>query len=141
MRTATRSRPLLAVALVAASALLPAACTSTPLEPPHWPIAVTPARETPERLVAVPPDCGPVPTTLPDAEVRPGPWHDGGLGLGCATARNLAVTVEQPRDLLGGRALAPGDAEREAAAVRRYRQGQEKALQRETTRGGAAAGS
>ena len=48
--------------------------------------------------------------------------------LGCATALNLAATIANPADLVAGRALAPANGEREAAAVERYRTDEVKKL-------------
>jgi pilus assembly protein CpaD len=42
---------------------------------------------------------------------------------GCATAANLGMMVEDPRDLAEGRTLAPADGEEGALVIRRYREG------------------
>ncbi|HYH37538.1 MAG TPA: CpaD family pilus assembly lipoprotein [Azospirillum sp.] len=111
-------------------ALALAGCSANPTDRVDWPVAVSPAAGRPERLVAVPPECGPVAATVHDLHGTS--WHDPHLGLGCPTARNLALQVENPRDLLAGRAGTP-DAEREARAVDRYRKGEEKDLTRTGT--------
>lgn len=123
-------------------ALALAGCHAAPTAPPEWPVAVVPAAGQPGRMVVVAPECAPMPTTAPD---EPGTtWHNPHLGLGCSQARNLAVQVEQPRDMLAGRPLGPADAEREAQAVSRYRKGKEHDLMRDPTRssfGGGGGGS
>ena len=53
--------------------------------------------------------------------------------FGCSTHRNLGLMVAEPRDLLRGRTLSPGDGARQARGVRDYRRGR--------AGGGAAAGS
>ena len=44
--------------------------------------------------------------------------------FGCATARNFAVMLADPRDLQGPRAITPADAGRRAAVLDAYRKGQ-----------------
>ena len=53
--------------------------------------------------------------------------------LGCSTDAALGRMVAQPRDLVRGQATGPADAERSAAAVKRYREGKETPLIREAT--------
>ncbi|PWC40665.1 CpaD family pilus assembly lipoprotein [Azospirillum sp. TSO22-1] len=126
--------------IVLSSALALAGCSANPTERVDWPVTVAPAAGNPQRLVAVPPECGPVPATVPDLHGTS--WHNPHLGLGCAQARNAALQVENPRDLLSGRPTGAPDAEREAAAVARYHKGEEKDLMRSgTTTSGAGAGS
>lgn len=49
--------------------------------------------------------------------------------IGCASARNLAVMVADPADLVHGRTLGPADGVREADALRRYRDDNVRPLQ------------
>ena len=116
---------------VLSTVLALAGCSTNPVVPAEWPVTVTPAAGRPDRLVAVPPDCGPMPATT--TKLRGNSWHTPDLGIGCSTVRNFALQVEEPRDLLAGRRGAP-DAEREAAAVGRYHKGEEKELSRQGTR-------
>jgi pilus assembly protein CpaD len=50
------------------------------------------------------------------------------MPLGCANARNLNLMVEDPRDLLVGRATGPTDASREVKAIERYMEDKVKPL-------------
>ncbi len=63
--------------------------------------------------------------TLPDCPdwSAPSDLAAGNLAmsqLGCANALNLAATIANPADLVGGRSLAGADGTREAAAIERY---------------------
>jgi hypothetical protein len=136
-----RALPILAAALALAG------CSANPTERAEWPVTVAPvpglAAGQPERLVAVPPECGAVPATV--SKMRGTSWHNPYLGLGCSQARNFALQVEEPRDLLAGRPTGAPDGEREARAIDRYHKGEEKDLMRAGTRssfgsGGAAGG-
>lgn len=113
--------PLMVLSLAAL-----AGCTPNAVEQPYDPVVLAPAAGNPERLVAVPPECGPTPTTVPTLHVNA--WHNTRFGMGCSQSRNLGVTVEEPRDLLAGRRTGPPDAQREAAAVERWRKGEEKPI-------------
>lgn len=128
-----RALPILAAALALAG------CSANPTERAEWPVTVTPAAGQPARLVAVPPECGAVPATV--SKLHGTAWHNPYLGLGCSQARNLALQVEEPRDLLAGRALDAPDAEREARAIERYHKGEEKDLMRAGTRSSFGAGA
>lgn len=110
-------------------ALLLGACSANPTERVEWPVTVT---LVDGRVIAVPPDCGPVPATV--EPLWGTSWHNPHLGLGCSQARNLAVQVEEPRDLLTGRPTGAPDAEREVLAIQRYRKGEEKDIMRTGTR-------
>jgi len=126
-------------ALLALSAALAlAGCYANPTDIPEWPVTVAPATGSRDRLVAVPPDCGPAPATVP--KLSGTTWHNPYLGLGCSQARNLAIHVDEPRDLLAGRALGPADATREGLAIQRYREGKEKELMRAGTRSSFGSG-
>jgi len=50
------------------------------------------------------------------------------MPLGCANARNLNLMVEDPRDLLVGRATGPTDGNREVKAIERYMEDKVKPL-------------
>jgi len=54
------------------------------------------------------------------------------IPLGCANTRNLQLMVQDPRDLVVGRALEPSLAAREAEGVRRYVEDKLKPLPRES---------
>ncbi|WP_448190628.1 CpaD family pilus assembly lipoprotein [Azospirillum sp. sgz301742] len=127
-----RALPILAAALALAG------CSANPTVPAEWPVSVVPAAGQPERLVAVPPECGPAPATV--SKLWGTAWHNPDIGLGCSQARNLAVQAEEPRDLLAGRVLGAPDAEREAKAIERYHKGEEKDLMRSGTHSSFGAG-
>jgi Type IV pili component len=110
-------------------ALTLTACAQYPVETRDWPITVAPVAGNAQRLTVVPPDCNAA--SLPPPSGYVGEWHDADLNIGCATAHNLGVMVVDPRDLLVGRDPGPADGQRGAAAIQRYRLGQEKPLQRE----------
>lgn len=105
------------------------ACAQYPLETRDWPVTVAPIRGNAQRLTALPPDCSAA--SLPPPSDRVGAWHDADLNIGCATAHNLGVMVADPRDLVVGRDPGPADGQRGAAAMERYRKGQDKPLMRE----------
>lgn len=48
--------------------------------------------------------------------------------FGCASARNLGLMIADPADLIEGHAIGPADGSVQAAAVKRYRAGETKAL-------------
>lgn len=78
------------------------------------------------KVMAILPDCDqpqPLEPETPDFTAT----------FGCSTAYNLGVMVADPADLERGRELDPADAERASAAIRRYRVGEEKPLQKEDT--------
>jgi hypothetical protein len=114
------------IALPALALLSLAACTQNAVEQPYDPVVLAPAAGNPDRLVAVPPECGATPATVP--RLHANAWHNTQFGMGCSQSRNLGVTVEEPRDLLAGRRTGPPDAQREAAAVERWRKGEEKPI-------------
>lgn len=122
--------------------LAAAGCTmhQNPTDMRDWPITVFPAAEDSRRLIAVPPDCDLA--ALPPPRNDVGAWHNPDLNIGCSTARNLGLMIDRPRDLVVGRDPGPADGERGAAAMERYRKGQEKPLMREKagTIGAAAGG-
>lgn len=63
-------------------------------------------------------DCGEWPKDLG------GNWrNENYASFGCATQRNLAAMVEDPRDLQGPRRITPRDAERRDVVFDNYRQG------------------
>lgn len=110
------------------AALALAGCSQNPVLRPEWPVTVAPAVAQPDRLVVLPPECGPAPATV--TRLHGSAWHNPDLGLGCSQARNFVLQVEEPRDLLAGRPTGAPDAEREAAAISRYHKGEEKDLMR-----------
>ncbi len=85
---------------------------------PDYSIGLVPSRDG-YGLAAVPPPC-------------PG-WREGNNNdpfentmmpqLGCATARNLAVAVERPEDLVANDTFVPADGSAASLGVARYRIG------------------
>lgn len=87
---------------------------------PDYRIAVMP---TPEGMVAIPPECPSWTTEATNPfDGQPVPQ------FGCAHARNLAIMVEHPEDLIQGRDLGSADANAAANAVGAYRNGQTRGL-------------
>ena len=70
------------------------------------------------RYVVVPPNC-------PDWRKPSGfdPNNTVSSNFGCATETNLGLMVADPRDLVVGRSIGPGEGGRAAASVARYRSG------------------
>jgi hypothetical protein len=99
-----------------------AACSSpyggTPR--PDYTIRVVP---TPNGPIAVAPTCPSWATDTSDPfDNQPIPQ------FGCANARNLALMVEQPEDLVKGRDLGPARATTTVGAIRRYDNNQTRGL-------------
>ena len=78
------------------------------------------------KVMAVLPDCSQPQPLEPDP-----PRYE--RGFGCSTTYNLGVMVADPADLERGRPLDPADAERASLTVHRYRVGEEKPIQKEST--------
>jgi len=57
--------------------------------------------------------------------------------FGCATQRNIAAMVADPRDLLGPRRFDPADANRAATIIGKYQQGQPTAAEKTDAQSGA----
>ena len=57
--------------------------------------------------------------------------------FGCATQRNIAAMVADPRDLLGPRRFDPADANRAATVIGKYQQGQPTAAEKTEAQSGA----
>lgn len=76
-----------------------------------------------DRYIATPPAC-------PDWSGSPATPHVNtqSSNFGCATMNNLALMVDNPRDLMMGQELGPAGAEPAIDAVKRYRAGQVKPL-------------
>ena len=94
---------------------------AAPTPTPDYTINVAPARDG--RLVAVPPACP--------------RWSDNDLNFidnqpmpqfGCANARNLAIMVDEPGDLLQGRDLGPAMGVNTVGATERYYSNQTRGL-------------
>ncbi|MDX2027909.1 MAG: CpaD family pilus assembly lipoprotein [Alphaproteobacteria bacterium] len=87
---------------------------------PDYTIRVMP---TENGMVATPPDC---PSWSKDVanpfDNQPVPQ------FGCASARNLAIMVERPEDLVQGRELGPADAAISTNAMSNYRAGTTRGL-------------
>lgn len=99
------------------------------------PTAAAAASEvTLQRYVVTPPTCRNFQLDLNQSPAE----NPKGVGFGCNVERNLSLMVEDPRDLMIGRAaIGPTDPEREGIAVERYRADQIKELlrpERNTTR-------
>src|ERR1700722_6115933 len=92
-----------------------------PTPRPDYTIRVMP---TPNgNLVAIPPSCPSWTTATTD------PYDNKQLPqLGCATARNLAMMVEQPQDLVKGRDLGGSSGVTAVGSVLRYNYGQTRGL-------------
>ena len=87
----------------------------TVLHHPDHSIVVAPATPGSQTMRAFPPDCPSWSEHTPDQlDNMPQPQ------LGCANQRNLALTVDNPADLLQGGRLGPADATRNAANIQRY---------------------
>ena len=78
---------------------------------------------TPNGAVAVPPQCPSWATAVTDP-------YDNQLTpqMGCASARNLAMSVENPNDLIRGRELGPERGVGAVGSIRRYDAGQTRGL-------------
>ena len=90
-----------------------------------------------DRYVVSPPRC-------PDWSASPATGHANipNSNYGCATANNFALMIDNPRDLIAGRALGPASAEPSLNSVSRYRTDQVKALLGSQSGGaGGAAGA
>lgn len=78
---------------------------------------------TPKGDVALPPECPSWATETTDPyDNQPFPQ------FGCANARNLALSVEQPSDLVRGRDLGPQRSVTAVGAIRRYDNNQTRGL-------------
>jgi hypothetical protein len=79
--------------------------------------------QTPNGAVAIPPTCPSWATETSDPfDNQPIPQ------FGCSNARNLALMVEQPDDLVKGRPLGPARASTTVGAIRRYDNNQTRGL-------------
>ena len=81
---------------------------------------------------AVAPDCPPMNTDLSRADV-----NEHWPRFGCATARNLAAMVAEPRDLVAPRGLDPRDNARRDAVLEAWRAGRPTGAQRTESEDGA----
>ena len=71
---------------------------------------------------------------IPDCSVeQPKRFERPDVVLGCVTEANLANMIADPRDLVQGREFGPGESTVLSASVKRYKSGQVKALQAEST--------
>ncbi|MEL6258602.1 MAG: CpaD family pilus assembly lipoprotein, partial [Pseudomonadota bacterium] len=89
------------------------------------------------RYVAVAPDC----PSVDQIDLVDLNGNSESPGFGCAVHTNIAAMVADPADLLGGRALDPGDAARRRLQFELFRQGADTAadtggVQAESTSGG-----
>jgi hypothetical protein len=102
-------------------ALLTACADPYPPTPrPDYTIRVTPSDHG---LVAVPPPCPSWTTAVTDPyDNQPVPQ------FGCANARNLAMMVERPEDLVQGRELGPANGTHAVGSMLRYTNDQTRGL-------------
>ena len=110
---------------LASGLLALAACDMyTPTLHPDYAIRVTPTtHEGVKGSVATPPPCPSWNTEMADPfDNQPMPQ------FGCATARNLASTIENPNDLVEGRTLGKQRGVAAVGAVRRYDNNQTRGL-------------
>lgn len=63
--------------------------------------------------------------------------NQSGKNFGCATRRNMAAMVSDPRDLLGPRRFEPADANRAATVITNYEQGLPTAAQKTNAQSGS----
>jgi hypothetical protein len=109
--------------IVLASSLLALAACVDPYAPtmrPDYAIRVVPTTQGP---LAVPPPCPSWNSAITDPyDNQPFPQY------GCANARDLALTVENPDDLVEGRALGDARGVTEVGAIRRYDNNQSRGL-------------
>ena len=88
------------------------------------PDAAPPVKIAYERLKAIAGQCGFWPEDLSgDAENRDY-WN-----FGCATQRNLAAQIDNPRDLIAPRRQTPRDSMRRATVFEKYRKGEDSSTQ------------
>lgn len=87
---------------------------------PDYAIRVAPSDHG---MVALPPPCPSWATEITDPfDNQPIPQ------FGCSNARNLAIMVDQPQDLIKGRDLGPASAVTTIGAIRRYNNNQTRGL-------------
>lgn len=95
--------------------------------------AFGPVRLSYERMVATL-ECGAWPTNVAE-NWRNVPYEN----FGCATQKNLAAMVEDPRDLAGPRPMTPRDAQRRDTVFDKYRKGEDPSTVYRDTEGGEVA--
>ncbi len=108
--------------LILLPCLVLAACVD-PYQPtphPDYAIRVAPSDHG---LVAVPPPCENWTTAVTD------PYDNQPLPqFGCANARNLALMIERPKDLIEGRDLGPANPTTTVGSMERYTSNQTRGL-------------
>ena len=91
-----------------------------PTPTPDYTIRVVP---TADGMVAIPPECPSWNTAIPD------PYDNQPLPqFGCANARNLALMVDRPSDLVHARDMGPSNGVTTVGAIRRYDNNQTRGL-------------
>jgi hypothetical protein len=111
----------LLIAPLAFGFLALAGCTIyDPTPKPDYTIRVMPS---PGGMVAIPPTCPSYATAVKDPyDNQPMPQ------FGCANARDLALMIEKPEDLVGGRSMGDASGVTTVGAVRRYYNNQTRGL-------------
>jgi type IV pilus biogenesis protein CpaD/CtpE len=91
-----------------------------PTPTPDYTIRVTPIEDG---MAALPPTCPSWVTAVTDPyDNQPLPQY------GCANARNLALMIDRPKDLLHGRDMGPSSGVTTVGAMRRYNSNQSRGL-------------
>ncbi len=107
-------------ALLPVALLALAACGYAPTPTPDYTIRVMP---TPNGMVAIPPSCPSWNSATTDPyDNQPVPQ------FGCANARNLALMVDRPEDLVKGRDMGDSSGVLAVGAIRRYQNNQTRGL-------------
>jgi pilus assembly protein CpaD len=107
----------------------PVAAPPSGVEPNHLLLLV-------DRYVVMQPSC-------PNWSASPATGHENVPtgNFGCATMTDLSLMVDNPRDLMAGRAMGPQDGDPALAAVERYRAGQVKPLLTDSSSGSSSSSS
>ncbi len=116
-----QSRRALVQSAALLAALVTTACVELPPTPkPDYAVRV---RTQNGKSTAIPPQCASWNTDITD------PFDNQPLPqFGCATARNLALMIERPEDLVEGRPLGTPDSVTSLGAILRYRNNQSRGL-------------
>jgi pilus assembly protein CpaD len=107
----------------------PVAAPPSGVEPNHLLVLV-------DRYVVMQPAC-------PNWSASPATGHDNVAtgNFGCATMTDFALMVDNPRDLMAGRAMGPQDGDPSLDSIARYRAGQVKPFLTDSTSGSSSSSS